>query len=78
MFGRLVEKVSTLLPDFGRVLALDSKAITSLARGKNKKGSLKPDGRRDTDADYGQKTYRGQRRDGTLWEFRGLAISCIL
>jgi len=71
MFVRLVEKVSTLLPDFGRVLAIDSKAINSLARGKKKDEEEKPqklDGRRDTDADFGKKTYRGRRKDGTLWE----------
>lgn len=71
MFDRLVEKVSALLPDFGRVLAIDSKAINSLARGRKKEEGeklQKPDGRRDTDADFGKKTYGGQRRDGTLWE----------
>jgi|GEM_PF-5697226 hypothetical protein len=26
------------------------------------------DGRRDTDADFGKKVYRGQREDGTPWE----------
>jgi hypothetical protein len=71
MFDRLVEKVSTLLPDFGRVLAMDSKPINSLARGRKKdeeEKPRKPDGRRDTDADFGKKTYRGRRKDGTLWE----------
>ncbi len=27
-----------------------------------------PDGRRDTDADWGKKTYKGTRKDGTTWE----------
>jgi hypothetical protein len=71
IFTRLVDEISTLLPDFGRVLALDSKAIHSLARGKKRDEEEKvpkPDGRRDTDADFGKKTYRGRRKDGTLWE----------
>lgn len=69
IFLRLVDEIKTLLPDFGRVLAIDSKAINSLARGQRRdKEEKTPDGRRDTDADFGKKTYRGQRRDGTLWE----------
>jgi hypothetical protein len=52
IFARLVDEISTLLPDFGQVLALDSKAINSPARGKKRdKKPLKPDGRRDTGAD---------------------------
>jgi hypothetical protein len=31
---------------------------------KNKK----TDGRKDTEADWGRKEYRGQRKDGTMWE----------
>lgn len=70
IFTRLVEEISVLLPDFGRVLAMDSKAIKSLSRGekRNKDGIKKTDGRRDTDADFGRKDYRGQKEDGTLWQ----------
>jgi len=69
IFTRLVEEISELLPDFGQILAIDSKAINSLSRGKKQNGiPSKPDGRRDTDADFGRKTYRGRRKDGTLWE----------
>jgi len=71
IFLRLVEEIKTLLPDFGRVLAIDSKAIGSLARGQKRdqeEKPQKPDGRRDTDADFGKKTYRGRRKGGTLWE----------
>lgn len=70
IFIRLVDEIRTLLPDFGRFLAMDSKAINSLARGQKRKKEKKqkPDGRRDTDADFGQKTYRGQREDGSTWE----------
>ena len=27
-----------------------------------------PDGRRDVDADWGVKTYQGEREDGNLWQ----------
>lgn len=43
----------------------------SLGRGKKREEGekvQKPDGRRDTDADLGKKTYLGRRKDGTLWE----------
>ena len=65
MFDQLVQKLKQLLPDFGNRLAVDSKAISSRARGKNK--NTKADGRRDLDADWGRKEYTGVRDDGTLW-----------
>ncbi len=71
IFLQLVDEIRTLLPDFGKELAIDSKAINSLARGKkrNKDGkNQKPDGRRDTDADFGTKKYKGTREDGSNWE----------
>lgn len=68
IFFRLVEEVKTLLPDFGRVLAIDSKAISSLARGPKDNKTQKFDGRRDSDADFGKKEYRGQKKNGTWWE----------
>lgn len=69
IFFHLVGETGTLLPDFGRVLAIDSKAINSLARGPkdNKNKTQKADGRRDSDADFGRKEYRGQKKDGTWW-----------
>jgi hypothetical protein len=54
-----------LLPDFGKDLAIDSKAIKSLANRDNK--NTEPDGRRDTDANWGKKEYSGVREDGTAW-----------
>lgn len=65
MFDKLVEEVKKLLPDFSKSLAVDSKAINSFAKKENKK---EEDGRRDTDADYGKKTYRGTHENGTAWE----------
>jgi hypothetical protein len=70
MFRQMVAELRQELPDFGRVLALDGKAISSHARGRKKdeKRPRKVDGRREADADWGVKTYRGQRDDGTLWQ----------
>lgn len=42
------------------------KAISSFAKRQNK--NQKADGRRDTDADYGKKEYKGESKDGKLWE----------
>ena len=66
IFEKLVKELRTLLPDFGRDLAIDSKAIRSLSNRPNK--NSKEDGRRDTDANWGRKEYRGVREDGTAWE----------
>lgn len=66
MFNELVKEISKALPDFGKDLAIDSKAIESLSKHENK--NKKTDGRRDTEADWGRKEYRGQRQDGTMWE----------
>jgi hypothetical protein len=65
MFSRLVGMVKALLPDFGETLVIDGKAISGLARGKNKG---KPDGRRDTDANFGKSVYKGKNKDGSLWQ----------
>jgi len=66
MFNNLVDELKKLLPDFGESLAIDSKAIKSFANHRNK--NTEEDGRRDLDADYGVKKYKGQREDGSLWE----------
>jgi hypothetical protein len=58
MFDRLVDEIKELLPDLGF-------AVDSAGRPRKEK---KRDGRRDRDADWGKKTYQGQREDGTLWE----------
>ena len=66
IFEDLVNQCYELLPEFGKHLALDGKAIDSHSRGRN--GNKKADGRRDLDADYGVKSYKGKHEDGTLWE----------
>lgn len=65
MFDHLVEELKVLLPDLGISVAVDSKGVDSAGRPTKEK---KSDGRRDLEADWGKKTYRGQREDGTLWE----------
>lgn len=65
MFDQLVEMLRSYLPDLGTHLAIDSKAVDSAGRPTRKKAV---DGRRDIDADWGAKTYRGVREDGSLWE----------
>jgi hypothetical protein len=69
MFEALLDRLGEVLPEFGRLLAVDGKGIETHAR-ERKKGdeSHEPDGRRDVDADWGVKSYQGQREDGTLWQ----------
>jgi len=55
MFEKLVEKVRRLLPDFGKDLAMDSKALPT-------------HGLQDGDANWGLKSYRGVDKDGKPWE----------
>jgi hypothetical protein len=69
IFEDLVTKISEILPNFGEDLAIDSKAIQSLAPKESKDGeSEKEDGRKDTDANWGRKEYRGKKTDGSMWE----------
>ncbi len=66
IFEALVKEMIKLLPDYGQNLGIDGKAISTHA--KSHKESKPADGRRDNDADYGVKTYRGKKEDGTAWE----------
>jgi len=68
MFDDLVEQLRELLPSFGRILAMDGKAIETFARRRKGLAGMSPDGRRDVDANVGKKTYRGVREDGTVWK----------
>ena len=69
MFGDLVKALREVLPGFCETMAIDSKAISSHARsGKKDAPEQERDGRRDIDADWGKKTYRGRREDGTAWQ----------
>jgi len=69
LFDALVERLREVLPAMGRVLASDGKPVRAHARRRGRNApALPPDGRRDTDADFGTKTYRGVGEDGTPWE----------
>lgn len=68
MFERLVERLREALPGFGRILAIDGKAIASHGKKREADAPGTPDGRRDLEANVGVKTYRGRREDGTEWE----------
>lgn len=66
MFPTLVDQLTELLPDFGARLAIDGKALASFARGKSEKEY--PDGRGDSDGEWGIHEYRGTHADGTAWQ----------
>jgi len=69
MFHGLVDELKKKLPDLGVKTAVDSKAIQSFGRPVGDEEKLQEDDRRrDTDADWGVKTYKGARKDGTTWE----------
>jgi Transposase DDE domain/Transposase domain (DUF772) len=65
MFETLVDTLKVFLPELGFSVAVDSKGVSSAGRPTKE---AEEDGRRDRDADWGKKVYRGQREDGTLWE----------
>ncbi len=66
MFDQLIRELREQLPDLGEVLALDGKAIRSVARKAPKKNQT--DGRRDLDANHGAKSYWVERENGSLWK----------
>ena len=68
IFDDLVEQLRQELPGFGTNLAMDGKAIPTHARPRKGLQEMSSDGRRDTDADFGKKTYTGVREDGTTWQ----------
>jgi len=68
MMNELVAELKEKLPNFGEVLAIDGKAIESYARPRKKENKKPRDGRRDIDADFGTKVYRGVKEDGSVWE----------
>lgn len=65
IFDKLVDEIKEVLPDYGKYLGIDSKAVNSAGKPTEEE---KRDGRRDIDADWGKKEYRGRREDGTVWE----------
>lgn len=73
VFHDLVETLRRELPELGKYLAIDGKALNSYARPRKKEHHSRsrkdgrPDRRGETDADWGVKTYRGLR-NGKPWE----------
>jgi Transposase domain (DUF772)/Transposase DDE domain len=67
MFNQLVAKLSMILPNFGKNLAFDGKAIESLSSNFNKEKNDN-DKRKENDADWGLKKYKGIDKNGNLWE----------
>lgn len=65
IFNSLVDRLKTLFPGFGTNLAGDGKAIESLGTPSKKNAG---DKRREKDADWGVKKYRGMDKDGNAWE----------
>lgn len=63
IFLSLVSLLETVLPNFGKNLAFDGKAIKSLSKGA--KGS---DRRGEDEADWGIKSYKGVDKEGNRWE----------
>jgi len=76
LFVALQQAVATYLSDYGKRLALDSKAIRSYARHRPK--NTAPDGRRDKDADYGFKTVRDREGNATKLRWFGYKLHLIV
>ena len=72
MFIRLSDELYLSLEGYGEELAIDSKWINSAANTVSKRKS--PDGRSETDARKGKKSYSGVRDDGSLW---AKTVSCF-
>lgn len=69
IFHRLVDELGEVLPDLGRRLAVDSKALPSAGKPvRDEEKQKEDDGRRELDADWGVKKYRGKKKDGSTWE----------
>ena len=65
MFDNLVKELMKIFPDFGSNLAGDCKAIQSLGKPSKKNDG---DKRREKDADWGVKSYKGVDKEGKAWE----------
>lgn len=65
LFNELVKALTNLLPDFGKHLAFDGKAIPSFSTGRCNKKTEKTS---DPDAGWGIKAYKGIGKNGQPWE----------
>lgn len=66
MFYSQVKKLIKLLLGFSKTVAIDSKAISSRSRKESKRSHI--DFRGEADVDRGVKTYKGKRKDGSMWK----------
>jgi len=64
IFSKLLWQVSEQLPDLGKSLAIDGKAISSYATGTGR--SKETDHRGEHDANWGKKSYTVNRPDGSV------------
>ena len=62
-----MEEIKTLLPDFGRVLAIDSKAINSLARGQKRDESVTKASASDINEGHNLRLVNWQDNNRKLW-----------
>ena len=72
LFTELCSQLYGKLEGFGEELAIDSKWVESAANRQSQRKD--PDGRSETEARKGVKTYSGVREDGTKWE---KAVTCF-
>ncbi len=63
IFNNLIKELTKLLSDLGGHLAIDGKAVETYSVGKKD-----PKESSDKEGDWGKKTYRGVKEDGSLWE----------
>jgi hypothetical protein len=63
IFDKVIEEIKKELPEFGRHLAIDSKRVDTYAKGKKNSEESS-----DSEAGWGNKTYKGKREDGSLWQ----------
>jgi len=68
IFTKLVHTVAQEVPDFGSTLAIDGKKLDSFGNPVRDSKKHNGDKRRDTDADWGVKTYAGINEQGKPWE----------
>jgi len=68
IFSHLVLEIQKELPDFGKNLSGDGKAVHSLASPNKNNHDLKLDGRRDIDADFGVKKYSDIDENGKKYK----------
>lgn len=68
LFNQLVAEYGSLHQDFGKVLAIDGKALPSYAPGEKKNGGDTEDHRGEHDAKWGKHEYKGVDEKGGAWK----------